>query len=270
MKLLLLMSLMISYAQAYTLNNNFGARFKNNDIKVTVDQFSTCASAGITVYDLEDLIAPSVDDFWNKVPTSSIKLKADGFNPGVTNINTGRLCAPTDSDCLTAAGSTVIAPVEGIVIACNNNATNFGSANVIAVTIPNNFSGKSITGAVILINESSTVFAGLSKADRIGVISHEIGHAIGLGHTEDKAALMYFRTVELRKTLGEDDMRGVSYLYPMQVDGFGLLGGCGTIQTGSGTPASPPSWQMGAALALMILLIEGRKLLNRSKARSST
>jgi hypothetical protein len=268
MKTLLVSLLFISTAHAYTLNNNFGASFKDNEVKVRVDRSTTCANAGVTVYELEDLIKPSVDKFWNTVPTSNLVLKSGGYQEAVANINTGRLCAPTDDECITTAGGTVIAPVDDIVIACNNNALNFGDPNVIAVTIPNNFSGKKITGAVILINESSTIFSTLSKADRIGVIAHEIGHAIGLGHTDDKGALMYYRTVDQRSKLGEDDMRGVSYLYPMQLDGGGLLGGCGTINTGSGS-INPPFWQMGAMLALMIAIIEAMKLFNRSKARAS-
>jgi hypothetical protein len=269
MKTLLVAFVFISSAHAYTLNNNFGATFKNNKVKVSVDRSTTCANAGVTVYELEELIKPSVDKFWNTVPTSDLVLKSGGFQDTTTNINTGRLCAPTDDECITTAGSTVIPPVDDIIIACNNNALNFGDPNVIAVTIPNNFSGKKITGAVILINESSTIFSTLSTSDRIGVIAHEIGHAIGLGHTDDKGALMYYRTVDQRKKLGEDDMRGVSYLYPMQLDGGGLLGGCGTIDTGAGS-INPPFWQMGAMLALMIAIIEAMKLFNRSKTRTPT
>ena len=44
-----------------------------------------------------------------------------------------------------------------------------------------------------------------------------------------------------------------------------------TIQNKDGTPgANPPFWQMGAALAVMILLFELIKLLKRSKTRSTT
>jgi hypothetical protein len=256
---------------AYTLNNNFGASFKSSNVKVMIAGNTNCSSAGLTIYELQDLIGPAIDKFWNRVPTSNLRLKFGGFTDAITNINDGHLCAPTDDACITAAGSTVIPPVSEIVIACNTNSLdNFGNGSVLAVTVPNNFSGRSIKGAVILINNSSTIFSTLNRADQIGVIAHEIGHAIGLGHTDEKAALMYYRTVDQRKALGEDDMRGVSYLYPMKVDGFGLLGGCGTISSSSGTPkGGSPFWQMGITLGLMIFLSELRKLFRRSKTRSA-
>jgi hypothetical protein len=269
-KLITLFFMLSSNVQAYTFNNNFESSFKSHNVSVSIDELTTCFNAGTTADELRNMIEPAIDKFWNRVPTSNLRLKDGGFSPATTNINTGRLCAPTDSTCITAAGATVIAPVSDIIIACNNNSDNFGNS-VLAVTIPNNFSGKKITGAIILINESSTIFSTLSQADKIGVIAHEIGHAIGLGHTDDTAALMYYKIVDLRKALGSDDIRGVSYLYPMQVDGFGLLGGCATVQNKDGTPGPKlPFWQMGASLALMILLFELVKLLKRSKARPTT
>lgn len=270
MKTIFILSILLSsQVLAYTLNNNFGASFKDSDVNVNIDELTTCANAGVSVEDLRDMIDPAVEKFWNRVPTSKLRLKFGGFSNTTTNISTGRLCAPTDDECITDAGATVIAPVKDIVIACNNNSNNFKDPNVLAVTIPNNFSGKKIVGSVILINDWSTSFANLSRSDKIGVIAHEIGHAIGLGHTDDKAALMYYRTVNLRKTLGEDDMRGVSYLYPMQLDAGGLLGGCGTIQAAGTPPTNPPFWPMAISLGVLILIFEARKLLGRAKRSSS-
>jgi Matrixin len=271
MKFILAFMIISTSVHAYTLNNNFGASFKKSSINVSIDSASTCANANLTVFELEDIIKQAVKDFWNRVPTSNLRLKFGGFTGPHTNITTGRLCAPTDNACITS-GDPIIAPVSEIVISCNDFATNFGGLSVLAVTIPNKFSGKSIKGAVILINDRvGTSFANLSHRDKVGVIAHEIGHAIGLGHTDDKAALMYYRTVNLRKALGEDDMLGATYLYPMHIDGFGLLGGCGTISTNDGTPPNnPPFWQMGATLGLMILIFEILKLLKRAKTRSAT
>jgi hypothetical protein len=283
MKYLLVGLFFLSHAHAFTLNNNFGASFKNKNVSVYVDSGSTCAVNQLTPYELADLVGPAVDKFWNEVPTSSLRLKAAGFSEAVFTMNHGRLCSPTDTACITAgttAGNStpaegLIPAVKNIVISCNDNQLNFGNGNVLAVTVPNKFSGKKIAGAVILINDGANTFGNLSKSDKIAVIAHEIGHAIGLGHAEDKSALMYYRTVDLRNNLGQDDVDGVTYLYPMHVDGYGLLqgieplGGCGTISTGGNPPKDPPSWQMGITLGLLILIFELMKLLGRFKARPS-
>lgn len=272
LKFFILSFFFISYTHAYTLNNNFGAGFKDNKVKVYVDADTTCAKNLLTPGQLEAMIGPAVDKFWNEVPTSSLRLEASGFSAGVPTMNHGRLCSPTDDSCITAGSSSpegLIPPVSDIVIACNDNNLNFDGSNVLAVTIPNKFSGQKIAGAVILINEGSDSFGKLSHSDQIAVIAHEIGHAIGLGHSDVKAALMYYRIVNLRRNLGQDDVDGVSYLYPVKFDGFGLLGGCGTISDGKNPPSNPPFWQMGITLGLFILIIEALKLFYRSKTRTA-
>lgn len=275
----LFLILLCSAAQAFTLNNNFGASFKKSKVKVVIPSDTTCTQ-GITIYELEALIKPAVDNFWNTVPTSRLRLNAAGFSsPVASNINTARLCAPTDAACVSEAnadGDEVIPPVTNILIACNQNGKNFGGPNVLAVTVPNNFSGKKIKGAVILINDTSTSFRNLSESDKISVIAHEIGHAIGLGHAEDKnnEALMYYRTVDQRKKLSQDDMDGVSYLYPIKMDACGLFDGiASTIDTdsnsGGGSSGPSPFWQMGISLGLLILISEIKKLLRSPKARAA-
>jgi len=254
--------LLTSPVWSFTLNNNFGASFKMNKVKVYIDSGTTCATAGITVNELEAMIAPAVDNFWNTVPTSKLRLSSSGFTGPVNNINSGRLCSPTDDACIDSAAGNVIAPVDHIVIACNDNVDNFPSSNVLAVTIPNKFSGRKIAGSVILINNRSNVFSTLSQSDRIAVIAHEIGHAIGLGHAEEKnkEALMYFRTVSLRKSLAQDDIDGVSYLYPVAGDACGFLG---TTQEDQGPPIGP---QILLSFLLCFVFVE---LHQRSKTRTT-
>jgi hypothetical protein len=266
MKAILLSFFITTSVQAFTLNNNFGASFNKNNVSVYVAGNTNCstAGAGVTVYELVDLITPAIEDFWNRVPTSSLRLSNGGFSPAITNINTGRLCAPTDDACFTAAegpsGGGLIPAVNEIVIACNKNLANFEDSNVVAVTVPNHFSGSRIRGAVILINDVSRVFAELSDQDKVSVISHEIGHAIGLGHTEDSSALMYYKVTNLRSSLGQDDIDGVSYLYPVKFDGCGLFGGF----VDSSSKNDPHLWQMGIGFLLLMILSKFKKLFKRS------
>lgn len=265
--------LFLNAAHAWTLNNNFGASFKDPKVKVYVDGGTVCPLNKMTVSELESMIPEAVNDFWNKIPTSNLELDAAGFSDGVFTMNKGRLCSPTDATCITegsADANGLIPPVSEIVIACNNNPLNFGGANVLAVTVPNQFSGKKITGAVILINEhSGGTFGALSREDKIAVLAHEIGHAIGLGHSEERSALMFYRTVNLRKNLGQDDIDGVSYLYPMQFDAGGLLGGCGTISDDKNPPRDPPLSQMLISLGFIISFFNVFRLLRSPKARTT-
>lgn len=285
MKFFILFLLTFSTAEAFTLNNNFGASFKKNKVNVYVAGDSVCT--GITQADLESLVGPAVDDFWNEVPTSRLRLKASGFsNPIPTvDINTATLCSPTDTACINGATSSILPPVDGIVISCNNEPKNFNGGNaVVAVTVPNSFSGKKIKGAVILINDNANIagdgLRALSQKDRIGVIAHEIGHAIGLGHAkeDEPEALMYFKVVDLRTSLGQDDIDGVTYLYPVKVDGCGLLDSLVASsvaikkdddhdddQKGGGTPL----WQMGIGFLFMIAFAQLLKLVPRFKHSAS-
>lgn len=256
----------ISSAHAFTLNNNFGATFKDHRVKVYVANDTTC-NQGMTIYDLESYVKPAVNNFWNKVPTSNLRLIPSGFYENFSiNINEAILCSPTDFKCIneTASGKSLVPPVTDILIACNRDLANFnGSPEVLAVAVPNNFSGSKIKGAVIFINDASPSFKNLSEADKISVIAHEIGHAIGLGHPPDEPeALMYFKTVNLRRSLGQDDIDGVTYLYPKHLDACGLFSGFGgTLDDGK----SPLLTQMFFAFLLSLMIGSLSKLLLGSK-----
>lgn len=53
-------------------------------------------------------------------------------------------------------------------------------------------------------------------ADLQGALTHQLGHAIGLGHSRDSSSAMYFfRTDAGQRVLSDDDRRGVRFLWPM-------------------------------------------------------
>lgn len=281
MKYLGILLFLSTSLHAYTLNNNFTAVFKKNKVSVSVAEDSSCVNIAVTPEELRSYIGPAIQEFWNKVPTSRLRLQDGGFAPRIVtaDVTRDRLCSPTDSTCISDANGksqNLIPPVSGILITCNQLADNYGDNTVLAVAVPNSFSGKKIKGAVILINDDSdSRFATLSRSDRIGVIAHEIGHAIGLGHSEDKASLMYFRVQEQRTSLGQDDINGVTYLYPVKLDGCGLVDSlvAGAVvwkkddhdddDHGGGMPL----WQLALGFFMILGFAEILRLLMRHETR---
>ena len=230
MKLLLLSIFIISsHAYGFRLNTNIGAKFEDAHVKIYVTSNSTCDEAGISNSELLSIVMDAADDFWNKVPTSNLKIKEGGILETSDSLFlTGELCAnDSESDC---NASTSVPNVNNIVIACNSDTTkNFPSSSYLAISAPLKISGSNIEGSIILINNSAnTTFKNLSRSQMVSVLAHEIGHAVGLGHSNKSEALMYYKNSDKFSKLAQDDIDGISYLYPNKLDGCtGFLGTMG-------------------------------------------
>ncbi len=110
------------------------------------------------------------------------------------------------------------------------------------------------------------------------VLAHEIGHALGLGHSADTGALMYYDLTDRKKiTLTEDDADGITYLYPRQEPSGGKSFGCTpasanvtsaeiSAKSGHPSPADIQGWQrfFEVFFGLPTLLI-GAYFLTRSR-----
>lgn len=258
MKLLLSLSLALLYSATghaiFTLNNSAGASFRQDKVKVRVASVSgNCNNSGTTVSELSGLIHPAITKFWNTVPTSRLVLEDGGYYETSDNtFITGELCLTT-----TACGGTPIPEVSEIVITCNTNSTNFpGGSSLLALTLPTTIKGKSIKGSVIAINASNSSFGNLSHDRKVAVIAHEIGHAFGLGHATEEENLMYYAIKPTQRALGYDDVKGVTYLYPVQIDLMGS--GCFGNTISDGPPPSGgilAQWlTVGAGLAIALVL----------------
>ena len=239
-----------SKAQSFTMNNSARLAFGQDEVMVNVAS-GFCQNLGISDATLLSLVGNAVDKFWNKAPTSRLKLR-QGSLINVAN------AFKTDSVCVASTNctpNTTLQVSSDILISCNTNNSNFPTTAILGVTIPNNISGGTIIGSLIVLNDNSGTLLAQKNNDEItSIIAHEIGHAIGLGHSPVEDSLMYFATRDKRKSLGRDDIDGVTYLYPKKEP----ISACGSIDLGE---KSPPNWwgTLLIGFALVSLLEMSRK-----------
>lgn len=229
-------------ADAFTFNNSVKLTFSQDEVTVNVaDGF--CNNIGIDESELLSIVGDAVDQFWNKAPTSRLKLRKGSLRTVSAAYQTDNICSPATN----CEPNPALAVDSGVLITCNNSLTNFPNASILGVTIPNNISGTTIQGALIMINDRATnQFVNKSRAEKVAIIAHEIGHAFGLGHSPVVDSLMYYATVESRKSLGRDDIDGISYLYPKKQPS-----GCGTIADISN---KKPDMLSGLFIGFMLVL----------------
>ena len=190
-------------------------------------------------------------ELWNKVSTSSLKLEVGAAN--------------NDTPATIVARVQTTPEAHNMVIACDPNfQTTLGlsaaEANAIAGVANNNtVQGNAIDTGYVLLNVQSGASANVSNLSaelRKVIIAHEVGHALGLGHSEENASLMFFSaTSKENLNLHQDDIDGLSYLYPRSEPSDGVLG-CGLIKGAGGPP--PPSTYWILALLFVPLMVWGR------------
>lgn len=196
-------------ANAFTLNNSTKLTFSNNVVKVNIAN-GNCSNIGINESELLNLVQDVADQYWNTTSTSSFKLLAGKIVDVKTAYKTDLIFLKDTSYVLNLD----LATHSEILITCNNNPSNFNKRDF-ALTVVNNVSGNSIVGSLIVINDQATnQFKTKSHSEKLAIIAHELGHAFGLGHSPVKDSLMYYPTHEMRNNLGQDDINGISYLYP--------------------------------------------------------
>lgn len=207
----IIVALLINFAaMAFTINANIPIRFANPEIRVHIAN-NACANVTDTADEIMDLVEIAVNEYWNKISTSSLHLKGGDLMSVAAAYTTDQICSTSEPGCTTPVPSTN----TDILIVCNGNTSVFTSTGILAVTLPNNLSGTTIRGAVIGINDiAGTRYNTQTREQKISLFAHEIGHAFGLGHSSVKDSLMYFQNLTGRETIGRDDWDGATYLYP--------------------------------------------------------
>ncbi len=255
MKKLIILTLFISnYSWAFTLNPTTGRGFEKSNINIHVAN-SDCSGAGFSTSTLKSMVSEAIEDYWNQVPTSSLFLKSKGINTSI-DIN---------GDDFNAALLKV--PSNTIVAGCNDDVPDFSSPSILGAAVMD--CNGDTCKALLILNANNSSLNSMSRSERIAVIAHELGHAIGLGHSEYTHNLMYYSASgKKQKWLGEDDIDGVSYLYPHDPELAGLLGSCGTIKD-IGNPNDKNSFWFQFLLGLMLAgLLSNRHLLNKFSKNS--
>lgn len=258
MKYLAIILIAISTAAwPFTLNNGAGAAFKRDVIKINVAAH-TCNNIGITNDELLSIAEEAANLYWNRVPTAKLEIVRGALVTVAADYQTGLVCTGSTSSC---TPNSALVVESDILISCNTNTTNYsGSNEVLGVTVPNNITGSEIRGAIILVNDNAgNSFENKSHAAKVSIIAHEMGHALGLGHSPIQNSLMYARFVEGRQRLGQDDVNGITWLYPAEEPDVGF---CGQVSLDSNGPSGP--WAMLPGLILGFLFITySRKLVPR-------
>lgn len=167
---------------------------------------------------VDDLIQESMD-VWNGIETSNLKVTL-----GYTSVSLQEASAGTSTEipaifCVSNFSATVpgIDPnsIPGFATAARLNSQN------------------ELDYGYIVLNTQEGALASISNMNRDVlkiVLAHEIGHLLGLGHSKETKALMYYSAGEKTKLgLSKDDVDGMTFLYPRDELGSDKMLGCGVI-----------------------------------------
>jgi hypothetical protein len=214
-QIILIILMLSNSVHSFTLNPNTGKGFNSNSINIRIANTS-CTGAGFSTSQFSSMVSSAVKTFWNAVPTSALKLKVSGIDSSI------------DIDGMNHTTGLNSTPNNQILAGCNDDATDFTNPSILGSAVMK--CTGSTCKAILILNANNSKLNDMSSSEVEAVIAHEIGHAIGLGHTELKHNLMYYNIGgKNQKWLGQDDINGITYLYPHDPELAGLLGSCGTI-----------------------------------------
>lgn len=184
-------------ALAFTLTTSNMKGWDKEEVEFRFNPANCSVSSG----SIEEAINHAVD-LWNAVPTSRLRVSYGG-----TTSETSASASP--------------------VIRCVTT----GISGAVGVGIISTRNGVIQDGEIQLNSEvgDSGNINSKSEAQLKITLAHEMGHIFGLGHSAVEDALMYFSLGSKQQAiLSQDDMDGMTWLYPRKEPGDGVLG-CGTL-----------------------------------------
>jgi hypothetical protein len=214
-----------TFAFTLVVNDSQMKGWRKNPLKFRLNTTSCGAN------DLNSALEKAVD-LWNSAPSTNLQIEISG----------------------TSSATTYSSPP---VIFCDNSFGSGGLANgadpayVPGAGVVTTSNHTIVTGALVLNTSGSNGNIANFTTNQLSIIlAHEIGHVIGLGHSEDSSSLMYYNaSAKTDLALAQDDINGISYLYPRDELADDLPLACGSISS-----SLPPShWPTRGTLLLLFL-----------------
>ncbi len=207
------------FAHAFTLqgtdSNLRGWNLNMLQVKVSTEECSVSA----------DVLNGSVDRafaLWNSISDSGIKLyrSSTANTVALADYYTGATTAQENGPVIFCSSTfSTVASTDGDQIVGLGYARSEGAAIIGGFMVLNSEAGKAAD--ILKISE------GLLDT----VIAHEMGHVLGLGHSQDTKALMnYNLAARTILSVSKDDADGLRYLYPRNEVTNPYPLGCGTVE----------------------------------------